>query len=293
MTGQALTTTSNVSPAIPRQVDTDAQLIGMWISSSHSPHARRARTYDAQAFLEFVQKPLGLITARDVMGYSESITGAAPATRGRRISHVKSLLSFAHRLGVIAFNPGAVVKVPAIKNVLAERIIDEASVHQMIANGGTPRNRLIVRLLYAAGLRASELAGLAWKDAVPRDDAGQLTVMGKGGKTRVVLLSAATWRDLQAHRNGAGNDDLIFMSRTGHALDTSAIHRVIKAVAKRAGIDAGISAHWLRHAHASHALDRGCPIHVLKDTLGHASVATTSRYLHARPNDGSGKYLAI
>jgi len=50
---------------------------------------------------------------------------------------------------------------------------------------------------------------------------------------------------------------------------------------------------WLRHAHASHALDRACPIHTLKDSLGHASVATTSRYLHARPNDGSGKYLAV
>lgn len=293
MTGQALATTANFSPIIPRQADTDGQLIGMWIASSHSPHARRARAYDAQAFLDAVRKPLGLITARDVMGYSESLTGIAPATRGRRISHVKSLLSFAHRLGLIAFNPGAVVKVPAIKNVLAERIIDEASVHQMMASGGTPRNCLVVRLLYAAGLRASELTGLAWKDAVARDDAGQLTVMGKGGKTRVVLLSAITWRDLQAFRANAGNDELIFKSRTGHALDTSAVHRIIKAAAKRAGVDTGISAHWLRHAHASHALDRGCPIHVLKDTLGHASVATTSRYLHARPNDGSGKYLAV
>jgi len=54
-----------------------------------------------------------------------------------------------------------------------------------------------------------------------------------------------------------------------------------------------VSAHWLRHAHASHALDRGAPIHLVQATLGHASVATTGRYLHARPNDSSSRYLAV
>jgi hypothetical protein len=65
-----------------------------------------------------------------------------------------------------------------------------------------------------------------------------------------------------------------------------------KEAAKRAGISEKTSAHWLRHCHASHDLNRETPIHLLSQTLGHASVATTSKYLHAKPNDSSGLYLA-
>ncbi len=68
-------------------------------------------------------------------------------------------------------------------------------------------------------------------------------------------------------------------------------HRVVKAAARQAGLGGAVSAHWLRHAHASHALDRGAPVSLVQATLGHASVATTGRYLHARPNDSSARYL--
>jgi integrase/recombinase XerD len=69
------------------------------------------------------------------------------------------------------------------------------------------------------------------------------------------------------------------------------VHRIVEAAAARAGLGAAVSAHWLRHAHASHALDRGAPISLVQTTLGHASVATTGRYLHARPRDSSARYL--
>jgi site-specific recombinase XerD len=69
------------------------------------------------------------------------------------------------------------------------------------------------------------------------------------------------------------------------------VHRLVKQAAARAGISTATSAHWLRHAHASHALDRGAPVSLVQATLGHASVATTGRYLHARPNDSSARYL--
>ena len=87
-------------------------------------------------------------------------------------------------------------------------------------------------------------------------------------------------------------DEPVFRSRKGGALDASQVHRIVKAAAARAGLPPEVSAHWLRHAHASHALDRGAPISLVKTTLGHASVATTDRYLHARPNDSSARYLA-
>ena len=66
-----------------------------------------------------------------------------------------------------------------------------------------------------------------------------------------------------------------------------------KAAAERAGLSAEVLARWLWHAHASHSLDRGAPIHLVQQTLGHASVATTGQYLHARPADSSARYLGV
>ncbi len=88
-------------------------------------------------------------------------------------------------------------------------------------------------------------------------------------------------------------DAPVFRSRKGGALSSSAVYRIVRQAAERTGLPAGVSPHWLRHAHASHALDRGAPIHLVQATLGHASVATTGRYLHARPNDSSARYLAV
>ncbi|MBK9129438.1 MAG: tyrosine-type recombinase/integrase [Phycisphaerales bacterium] len=68
-------------------------------------------------------------------------------------------------------------------------------------------------------------------------------------------------------------------------------HRIVARAARVAGLEKDVSPHWFRHAHASHALDRGCPIHLVQSDLGHASVSTTGQYLHARPGDGSSRYL--
>ena len=85
----------------------------------------------------------------------------------------------------------------------------------------------------------------------------------------------------------------MFVSCKGGPLDASEVHRIVKAAAERAGLSAEVSAYWLHHAHASHSLDRGAPIHLVQQTLGHASVATTGRYLHARPTDSSARYLGV
>ena len=73
----------------------------------------------------------------------------------------------------------------------------------------------------------------------------------------------------------------------------SGIWRIVKAAAQRAGIEVPVSPHWLRHAHASHALDRGAPIHLVQATLGHASITTNGRYLHARPKESSSQFLPL
>jgi len=86
----------------------------------------------------------------------------------------------------------------------------------------------------------------------------------------------------------------VFRSRKhGAALKTVAVLRIVRQAPRRAGVELPVSPHWLRHAHASHALDRGAPIHLVQATLGHASITTTGRYLHARPNDNSSRFLAV
>jgi integrase/recombinase XerD len=85
----------------------------------------------------------------------------------------------------------------------------------------------------------------------------------------------------------------VFRSAKGGPLGCPQAHRILKAAAARAGLPEAVSMHWLRHAHVSHALDRGAPAHLVQATVGHASLTTTSRYAHARPNDSSARYLAV
>jgi integrase/recombinase XerD len=164
----------------------------------------------------------------------------------------------------------------------------------MLALEPGKRNQVLLRLLYIAGLRVSEIVDLKWRDLQPRTDGGQVTVFGKGSKTRVVLLPNAIWRELLRFRQHAAHDAPIFASRSGGGhLDPSMVERIVTKAAARAGVEGKVSPHWLRHSHATHALERGAPIHLVQATLGHASVATTGRYLHARPTDSSARYLPV
>ncbi len=165
----------------------------------------------------------------------------------------------------------------------------------MIAQELCDRNRVVLLLLYASGLRVSELCQLTWKDLKPRGESGQVTVLGKGSKTRTVLLPESVWNEIMQLRGSKSAGDAVFCSRMGddkgRHLDRTQVYRIVAAAAKRAGIEAKVSPHWLRHAHASHSLEHGAPIHLVQATLGHSDITTTSRYLHARPNDSSAMYL--
>jgi len=122
---------------------------------------------------------------------------------------------------------------------------------RLIALEPAPRNHALLRLAYLAGLRISEICGLRWRDTKRRATGGQITVFGKGGKTRAVLLRASMWRELDTLRGAAVDDDPVFRSAKGGALDPSQVHRVVKRAAARAGLPNTVSAHYLRHAHVS------------------------------------------
>ena len=287
-------------PALPVliQADSDERLLQFWLHAK-SPRTQRAYRADVRRCLVDIGKPLRQLMLGDIQAYKDSLLELAAASQARKLSALKSLLSFGHELGYLAYNVGAAVKLPPIKQTLAERILSEDAVINMLALERNPRNKTLLRLLYLGGLRISEACGLRVRDLQPNGDAGQITVYGKGGKTRVVLLKATIWKDLALLR-GADPDAPVFRSRErrGHGpaiderlLDASQVHRIVKRAAQRAGLAAAVSAHWLRHAHVSHALDRGAPAHLVQATVGHASLATTSRYAHARPSDSSSRYL--
>ena len=281
---------SAVAAAVPAQARSDEHLIALWLHG-RSASTQRAYQADLAAFRAYVQLPLREVTLGDVQGYQDTLGHLATGSQARKLSAVKSLLSFGHKTGYLAVNVGAPIRLPRIKGTLAERILDIDAVLHLLALERQPRNKALLRLLYLGGLRISEACGLRVRDLAPRDDAGQVTIFGKGGKTRVVLLKASIWHDLAGMR-GADPDAPVFRSREGSgALDPSQVHRIVKIAAKRAGLSDAVSAHWLRHAHVSHALDRGAPAHLVQATVGHASLATTSRYAHARPSDSSSRYL--
>lgn len=275
-----------------RQASTDGQLIALWLHGL-SPHTVRAYTFNVARFFDFAAVPLPAVTVGHVQGFADALaaSGLAAGSQGRALAAVKSLLSYAHRIGYLPFNVGAVVRLPPQKDTLAERITDAPTVRHAIDGEPNPRNRLLLRLLYATGCRVSEACGLHWRDLQGRTDGtGQVTLYGKGGKTRATRLPAGLWADLQAARGDADTDTPVFVGRAGGALTAGQVWRIVKAAGARAGVPA-MSPHWLRHAHASHALDNGAAITLVRDTLGHTSFATTSRYSHARPGDSSGLYL--
>jgi hypothetical protein len=128
-----------------------------------------------------------------------------------------------------------------VKQTLAERILGEGEVHRLLTLEAHPRNHALLRLLYAGALRVSELCALSWRDLQPRDDAGQVTVFGKGGKTRAVLLTPGVWAELMALRGGAGEGDPVFRSGKRGPLTAVQVHRLVKAAAARAGLSPAVS----------------------------------------------------
>lgn len=279
---------------VHQQAESDQHLIDLWLHG-RSRHTQRAYRRDAERFLSAVGKPLHRVTLGDLQQFAGQLveSGLEPTSVYRSMSAVKSLFGFGHRLGYLPFDVARPLRLPALREKLAERILDETDVLRMIALEGMPRNKAILLTLYAGGFRVAELCSLKWSDLQSRNTAGQITVFGKGSKTRTVLVPQSVWTSLLSLRGDSPEHAPVFRSRKGGHLDESQVWRIVRKAAKQAGIGKAVSCHWLRHAHASHALDRGAPIHLVQATLGHSSISTTGKYLHARPADSSGNYLPV
>lgn len=273
----------------------------MWLHGK-SEATKEAYRSDLAKFLDFVGcKPLGTVTLSDVQEFADFISELlAPASQARILAAMKSLFAFGHQVGYLPFDVGRPVKLPAKRDDRAERILSADDVHSMIARAREGRDRTLIRTLYIGGLRVAEAVALRGRDLVTRDVGfcGQLQVFGKGSKSRPVLVPESLFAELSALAL-PDPDAPLFRSQKKtpdggpRPITARQAERIVKAMAKKAVLKnaSEVSPHWLRHAHASHAMDRGAKIHLVQATLGHSDISTTGKYLHARPDESSALYL--
>jgi integrase/recombinase XerD len=279
------------------RADSDEALLKSWVRSLGSSHTQRNFEVTARRFLaQLPEEGLRAATIEDVRDALAGISaGLSEASARQYVLRVKSLLGYAHALGYTPFNAGATIKVRSTGNrgaTLAKRIISEVEVGLLIRAAPSKRDRVLLEVIYAGGLRVSETVALTWADVVLRGERVQLSITGKGGKVRQVLLPDIVSRSLLSLRGDGNADAPVFPSRNGGGqLTERNVNAMVKRTAAKAGINAAVSPHWLRHAHGSHAIDRGASLPEVQTTLGHGNIATTSGYLHARPDTSSGLKL--
>jgi integrase/recombinase XerD len=224
--------------------------------------------------------------------------GLSKATRARRLSAIRQMYRFAHEDGLRPDNPalpirgpGRVQRLPqALTQSEVAALLDATAIHGPASD--RLRNRCLMELVYATGMRVSELVELPV--AAVRGDPRMILVRGKGGKERMVPLSApakdalAGWlvaRDaLDDISRASGKPASRFLFPTagkdGH-LSRQAVHVLVKSLALAAGLDpAVVTPHTLRHAFATHLLEGGADLRVIQTLLGHADLATTEIYTH-------------
>lgn len=271
----------------------DVELIRLWISQK-SPTTQKTYLTTARQFLTFVGKELNEIKLDDILLWLESfqLRDFSQNTINNKLAAIKSLFSFGVKTGYLSANPAAMIKTTKAKEALNERILLEQEVKALINAADTQRDRLILTLLYILGLRISELVGLNWSDFQTTNQEIAVTIFGKGHKTRTLLITQQLWSQLQQLPRSE-KTEAVFLSRFKNRLDRHAVHRLIKKAVTKSGINPNTSAHWLRHAHACHSLNHGAGIDLLMKSLGHSSLAVTSRYLHVKPSECSSKFIDL
>ncbi|HEY9768551.1 MAG TPA: tyrosine-type recombinase/integrase [Coleofasciculaceae cyanobacterium] len=271
----------------------DVELIRLWISQKSLTTQKTYITISRQ-FLTFVGKDLQEVKLEDILLWLESfqLRGKSQNTINNKLAAIKSLFSFGVKTGYLFANPASMIKTTKAKDALNERILQAEEVKNLINAATNERDRAILILLYILGLRISELVGLNWSDFQPTSEAIAVTIFGKGHKTRTLLIGNQLWSELQ-QLTKSDRTEAVFLSRFGNRLDRHAIHRLIKKAVEKAGINPHTSAHWLRHAHACHSLNNGAGIDLLMKSLGHSSLAVTSRYLHVQPSECTSKFIDL
>jgi integrase/recombinase XerC len=257
-----------------------------------SPHTLRSYATDLTEFTRFLaaEKIDGLAAAdtRAVRAYLALLhrRGLSKATIARKLAAVRSCFRFLGRRGALEVNPARQVRSPRLGRRLPSFLPkDEAT--QLLDTAPEPtaagaRDRALLELLYASGLRVAEGCGLDLDDL---DEARRtVRVLGKGDKERVVPVGETALEALDAYLAMRGRQrGPLFLNARGGRLTPRSVHRIVKRLARRAGISQRVTPHTLRHSFATHMLGEGADLRLIQELLGHSRLSTTQRYTHVSP----------
>jgi integrase/recombinase XerC len=264
-----------------------------------SPETIRAYSSDLGQFGQFLRDehcngvapgPRG-IDSLAVRGFvaHQMRSGLSKTSVARKLSAVRSFLRHALRDGRVDVNTADGIPTPRAAKPLPRTLTVDEAFALLEAIGGddtaSMRDRAMLELLYAAGLRVSELVGLDLSDV---DLTGGLVrAMGKGNKERLVPFGGQAEKALRTWLSGSGrlrerggDADALFLNLRGGRLTDRSVRRILNNRLREASIHAKISPHDLRHSFATHMLGSGADLRAIQELLGHASLSTTQRYTH-------------
>lgn len=268
-----------------------------------SPHTVRAYRGDLERFLaflagDFLARPPERVRPRDVDALAVRSflarlqrDGIGRRSQGRALAALRSLFRFACREGILERNPARPVRTPKAPQRLPSHLRPGEIEGLLEAAGGADplsrRDRALLEVLYASGLRVGELVGLDWRDLDLR--ARVLRVVGKGGKERMVPFgrpaaeALSRWLEVWGEVRGplaADGEEPVLLNHRGGRLSDRSVRRILDRRVTAAALDAGIHPHTLRHTFATHLLEQGADLRAIQELLGHSSLATTQRYTH-------------
>lgn len=262
-----------------------------------SPHTLRNYRLDLTQFLGFLlenqeSRSLKEVTYQDLRSFlAHSLKGRRKATVARKLSALRTFFKYLQRQGVAAKNPARLAPSPKLEKHLPHFLTVDEVFHLLGQPGedtwGAARDRAILEVFYAGGLRLAELARLSLKDLDLQT--GVVRVWGKGAKERLAFLGSAARQAVAAylpHRERLlkerelSGEVALFINPRGGRLSTRGVARVVARWARQAGLSQALTPHGLRHTFATHMLEGQADLRAVQELLGHASISTTGRYLH-------------
>jgi integrase/recombinase XerC len=254
-----------------------------------SPHTVAGYRRDLAKLLRYMQEhevsSFGALDANAMRAFiaGEHRAGLAPKSLQRLLSSCRSLFRQLHREGVMSNDPLLGVRGPKVRRKLPQVLdVDEAAALVEADSGGklAARDRAMLELFYSSGLRLSELVRLRWLDLDL--DGGEVRVLGKGSKTRIVPVGRHAIAALRAlgTEQGMQAEQAVFRGRGGAAINPRTVQLRMKTLALQQGIPKHIHPHLLRHTFASHMLESSGDLRAVQELLGHADIATTQIYTH-------------
>ncbi len=263
-----------------------------------SINTRKAYADDIKQFLDSLAQKgvssLNQVSRKQILDHLMAMKARGMSTNSisRHLVSIKVFFRYLQQEGLLDRNVTDTMDSPRLWKILPDTL-SEKEVDLLLAAPDMRkplgvRDRAILELFYASGLRVSELAGLQLPDL--HTDDGYIRVIGKGRKERVIPVAGESIRLLNRYLEEVRpllceNPHLqnVFVSKRETALCRQRLWQIIKKYTKDAGIMKNVTPHTLRHSFASHLLDNGAPLRVIQEMLGHADIATTQIYTHVNP----------